>query len=243
MVVLQQATEPLARHHAPFAFRLGRYGQNQLIVQALMVPLVMIMRHELAHRPPERPLTNENQAVQTRFFDASYEALRVRVEIRGTGWQSDRFNTRAGQCLAERDREERIPIVDQEAFARQEAIVGIGDVATHLAHPRSVGLRRDAGDLDSARRQVDDEEHGKPRQAATGPDVDGEEVCGGEDGPVRLQEFCPGRLLHTFRRGVQAVCAEDVGDRPSADLVAQIRERALNPHIAPVAILRRHADN
>jgi hypothetical protein len=105
MVVLQQATEPLARHNAPLAFRLGRYGQNQLIVQALMVPLVMIMRNELAHRPPERPFTNENQAVQTRFFDASYEALRVRVEIREKGRQSDGFNTRAGQCLAERDRD------------------------------------------------------------------------------------------------------------------------------------------
>ena len=100
-----------------------------------MVPFVMIMRHELADRPPERRFTDENQAVQAGLLDASDESLRVRVEIRGTGRQSDRFNTRAGQCLAERDREERIPVVDQEALARQTAIVGIRHVATHLAHP------------------------------------------------------------------------------------------------------------
>ena len=79
----------------------------------------MIMRNKLANSPPERPFTDENQALQTRFFDAPYEALRVRVEIRGTGRQFDGFNTRAGQCLAERAREEGIPVVDQVAFARQ----------------------------------------------------------------------------------------------------------------------------
>ena len=34
-----------------------------------------------------------------------------------------------------------------------------------------------------------------------------------------------------------------VGRPGLPDVVAQIRERALNPRIAPVAILRRHADN
>ena len=99
------------------------------------------------------------------------------------------------QSLSECDREERIPIVDQEAFARQEAIVGIRDVAAHLAHPGGVGLRGDAGDLDSARRQLDEEEHGKSRQAVRGPDVDGEKVRGGEDVPVGLQELRPSGLF------------------------------------------------
>lgn len=37
------------------------------------------------------------------------------------------------------------------------------------------------GNLDAPRREVDDDEHGKPREPPAGPDVDGEEVCGGED--------------------------------------------------------------
>ena len=36
------------------------------------------------------------------------------------------------------------------------------------------------GDRDAARREVDDEEHRKPREPTTGPDINGEEVCGGE---------------------------------------------------------------
>ena len=58
-------------------------------------------------------------------------------EIRGTGRQPDSLNTRAGQCVAERDREEPIPIVDQEALAREEAIADVRDVATRLARPAS----------------------------------------------------------------------------------------------------------
>ena len=61
-------------------------------------------------------------------------------------------------------------------------------------------------------RQLDEEEHGKSRQAATGPDVDVEEVGGGEDVPVGFQELRPRRLLRPLGRGFQAVFAEDVGD-------------------------------
>jgi hypothetical protein len=189
MVILRQATEPLARHNAPIAFRLGYHGQNQLVVHALMVPFVMIMRNELADNPSERPFTDENQALQTRFFDAPYETLRVRVEIWRTGRQLDNFNTRAGQCFAERDREEGIPIVDRETLACQEAIADICDVATHLAHPSGVGFRRDARDLDPARRQLDDEEHGKSRQATTRPDVDGKEVRGARTSQCVFRNF------------------------------------------------------
>jgi hypothetical protein len=53
MVVLQQVTEPLTRHNAPIAPRLDHQGQNQLVAQSLMVAFVVVMRNELADRPPE----------------------------------------------------------------------------------------------------------------------------------------------------------------------------------------------
>jgi hypothetical protein len=58
-----------------------------------------------------------------------------------------------------------------------------------------------------------------------------------------FQELLPGRPLLPVRSRFNAMLLEDGGDGPAPDLVAQIRERALNPRIAPVAILRRHADN
>ena len=60
VVVLQQATEPLMRHNAPMALRLGDHGQNQLVAQTLMVPLVMVMCHELVNSPSKRSFTDEN---------------------------------------------------------------------------------------------------------------------------------------------------------------------------------------
>jgi hypothetical protein len=75
------------------------------------------------------------------------------------------------------------------------------------------------GDLDSARREFDDEEHAKPGQPATRPDVDGEKVCGGEDAPMSLQEFGPRCLSHALGRWLQAVFAEDGGDRTAGDFV------------------------
>jgi hypothetical protein len=100
------------------------------------------------------------------------------------------------------------PIVDQEAFPRQKAIVDIREVAAHLAHPGAVWLRRNAGNVDAARAQVDDEEHGEPRQPATGPDIHRKEIRGGKDLPLGLQELGPRRLLQPIGNGLQAVFAK-----------------------------------
>ena len=58
-----------------------------------------------------------------------------------------------------------------------------------------VGLGHDAGNLDTARRQLDHEQHGEARQPGTGPHFNGEEIRGREDVPVRGQELPSGRPL------------------------------------------------
>ena len=119
-----------------------------------MVPFVMIVLDEFADGSPKRPFTDENHPVQAGFLDRPHEALRVRVEIRGTRRQADHLHACGGERLAERHREQRIPIVDQVTLARQKAIAGIRQVATHLAHPGGVGLRRDPGDVDCGASRV-----------------------------------------------------------------------------------------
>ena len=49
----------------------------------------------------------------------------LRLDIRGAGRQADDPHTCVSECLAERHREQRIAIVDQEALARQKAMAGI----------------------------------------------------------------------------------------------------------------------
>jgi hypothetical protein len=117
----------------------------------------------------------------------------------------------------------------------------IAQALTHLAHPDRVRLRGDPGDLNAARRELDDEEHAHPCQATTGPDVDREEVRGGQDVPVdpsgtrsmssssRAQARAPDRV----RGGWWRSCLAKLGDRG--------RQRSLDPRGASVAVLRGHA--
>src|SRR5262249_23880079 len=95
----------------------------------------------------------------------------------------------------------------------------------------------DAGDVDAARGQVNDEKHGKPRQPVTGPDVDGEEVRRGQIVPLRFQELGPRRLLQPIGRGREAVFAEDSRDRAAGDFGIEVRQRAWDPRVAPAAVL------
>jgi hypothetical protein len=45
--VLQQTAEPLTRHHAPVAAGWSHSGENQAVVQALVVALDVIVLDEL----------------------------------------------------------------------------------------------------------------------------------------------------------------------------------------------------
>jgi len=72
----------------------------------------------------------------------------VRVQIRRTRRQLHGFHPNIGEHVQELGCEQRVTIMDQVALALQEPVAGIRDVATHLAHPAGIGLRRDSGDLD-----------------------------------------------------------------------------------------------
>ena len=58
------------------AWRGSHNGEDQPVVQALVVALDVIMRNELADRAAERRLPDENYAVQTGFLDAPSERAR-----------------------------------------------------------------------------------------------------------------------------------------------------------------------
>jgi hypothetical protein len=70
---------------------------------------------------------------------------------------------------------------------------------------------------------------------------DGEEIHGGQNIPVRPQEFLPGRPFLPVGRGLNPVPPQDVGDRAAGHAMVQVGERSLHPGVAPRAILGRHA--
>ena len=60
--------------------------------------------------------------------------------------------------LHERLRNTGIPIHDQESRVPKERLLGIGEIARHLHHPRLVRMWGDTGDLHCPARQVEKEE-------------------------------------------------------------------------------------
>src|SRR5262249_46770896 len=81
--------------------------------------------------------------------------------------------------------------MDQVAAPEKESVFAVRPVSCDLGHPSSVGRRRDSGDLDPTRLQVDHEEHEVPHEPAPREPFDREEVCRGNRSPMRLQERLP----------------------------------------------------
>ena len=81
--------------------------------------------------------------------------------------------------------------MDEVAGSIQKPIFGVGEIASNLSHPCSVGLRNNPGDLDSAGFEVDDEEHEIPDQSGPREHLDAEEVRCCDGPPMSLQEGLP----------------------------------------------------
>ena len=57
-------------------------GSDQFVAEPLMVPLFVIVDHEITNDSPKMSLTQGNDAVETLLLDGVHESLSVGVEIR-----------------------------------------------------------------------------------------------------------------------------------------------------------------
>src|SRR5215813_15416874 len=82
-VVFQQPAEPFATlNGACTLYVWADRRKEEHIVLALMVPLVMKMRHILRQCVAERRFPKQDKSRQALFFDGAHPALRVGVQIR-----------------------------------------------------------------------------------------------------------------------------------------------------------------
>jgi hypothetical protein len=72
------------------------------------------------------------------FTDSTPDSARMGEELRGV---------------------ERIAVVDQKTLRLQDFVFTVGDVASNLLHPESVGTLGDASELNAPRRELDEEEN------------------------------------------------------------------------------------
>jgi hypothetical protein len=93
-----------------------------------MVPLPMVMRHELVQDSEQAALAEHDEAVGALLSDRAHEAFRVGVGIgRLDGRQYDP-HPRVFNDAAESLRPLGVPVTDEDPVARQEAIDRIGQV-------------------------------------------------------------------------------------------------------------------
>jgi hypothetical protein len=134
--------------------------------------------------------------------------------------------------------------VEQIAFVQQEPIKGIGQLSGALLHEGGSGMGCDAGNLHPACREFHDHEHVIRHQPVPRRHLHGEEVHGGQDLPVQLQELRPAHpRLAALRGGLQVVATQDVAHGQLVDGMPQIRESTLDPSIAPGRIVFGHQDH
>ena len=117
-------------------------------------------------------------------------------------------------------------MVREERLSAQESVFRIADIPGDLNHPRLVGTGAATGEVHSSARDSHDDEQVASDQAGLGPGLNGREVNGGQDVPVGLAESLPGRLPFPSGRRFEAVCFQDVGDRPVPHAMPRISQGA-----------------
>ena len=100
-----------------------------------------------------------------------------------------------------------------------------------------------AADLHSPSRQINEEQNEVPLQTFSGPHLNSEEVSSHDQLPVPAREFLPCGFATSFGRWLDAVPLQDLGNSASSNVVPQIKQSALNPAVAPIAVLFSHPNH
>ena len=216
---------------------------QELVIESLVVSLAMGVFSVLVDETTQMPLAERDHACETLLFDRPDEPLGIGVEIGTLRRQPHRLNTGALQDLAKDPRIEGIAVVNQMARPAQTAIDRVGQIAGLLLHTRAARLRVDPGDGHAAGSQLDHEEDEVPPEPRQRQHLDGEQIAGRQALPVRLQERLPGHVPAPLGRRVDSVVVQDPLHRGPGDSVAEVRERAADPRVAPPRIVDRHPDH
>ena len=138
VVVIQQTA-----HTRPAANRPAATGSperlNQFVADALMVPLTVVVRHEICNRATKMALPQQDHALEALLLDRPHESFRVRVAVR---CPQRRLNDSHALLLEERQHGTTplsIAIADQHATVSQDPVHRIRQAAHGLHHEGFTG--------------------------------------------------------------------------------------------------------
>ena len=87
--------------------------------RALVIPFVVVMRDELADGATQRALADQGHALEAGFLDGAHEALRVGVQVRRAGGESDGGDIGRGERVAPGRPEERVAVWMRNRMCRR----------------------------------------------------------------------------------------------------------------------------
>jgi hypothetical protein len=95
-----QAAQPFMTADRSAGGKLPNLWPNDLIIQALMIPFSVVMRHELGHRTAQGCLAKKDYPALTIMREMTLpESFDERIQIRRAGRQSQSLHLRAPRPL------------------------------------------------------------------------------------------------------------------------------------------------
>ena len=122
MVVAQEPAEAGSTEKSALLLADGRPRVDQGAIEALVVPLSVVVLDVLSNRVAEVPFAQDHHATEALVLDRAHEALGVGVEVRASARQGHDLDSAVPKKFLEGCGEERIPVEDQVGLALEEAV-------------------------------------------------------------------------------------------------------------------------
>ena len=88
-VVVEQAANSFSPPDICIRILRWRQWRDQLLVQALVISLFVVVLDELVYAEAKMPLPTRHYTTQALFFDRTHQALRDSIQVRTSPWQFD----------------------------------------------------------------------------------------------------------------------------------------------------------
>ena len=198
------------------------------------------MNNELRGGPVQAGLSDQDHSVQTGLPNGSYKPFRESIQVRRPGGESHRFDACRLEDHPKVLTEHAGPIMNEIAAAVQEPVQTIGQIPSHLLHPRPIRFRDDPRDVNLPRGQSNHEQNVVTDQTQSRPQFHAEKVGRGQHFQMGAQELLPGGSLLPVRHWVNPGLLEHLGNGATPNFMAEVLQGTLDAGIAPGAILRSH---
>lgn len=213
--------------------RLIADGDRTALGETLMRATMVVVLQEVLEHPFQVSTAEDEQVVQQLPACGPHPALGKCIRPWGPVGQAEHLHSFAHKDLIEATTELGVAISEQEPGLELAGLELPGQVASLLDHPVAGGVGGDAGEVDPAGADLDEEED---VQAAEPDRVDDEEVGGEQVAGMLADELRPGPVT-SLRSRRDTVPAQDSQDREVGAAVTELQELALDAPVAPALVL------